>query len=82
MVVFGVFTLAALGSLLILIAGFVGAKPFTGLVLKPDAVMSEAQLTGLFGALRIPLLWSMLLFAVGGCFVFIAFFIFAVGTIV
>jgi hypothetical protein len=44
--------------------------------------MSEAQLTGLFGALRIPLLWSMLLFAVGGCFVFIAFFIFAVGTIV
>ncbi len=82
MVVFGVFTLAAIGSLLVLIAGFVGAKPFTGLVLKPDATMTEAQLTALFGALRVPLIWSMLLFALGGCFVFIAFFIFAVGTIV
>ncbi len=82
MVVFGVFTLAAIGSLLVLIAGFVGAKPFHGLYLKPNATMSEAQLTALFGALRTPLIWSMLLFALGGCFVFIAFFIFAVGTIV
>lgn len=81
MVVYGVLTLAAIGSLLVLIAGFVGARPFLALNLRPDATMTEAQLTALLGALRVPLIWSMLMFALGGCFVFIAFFIFAVGTL-
>lgn len=76
-----VLALAAIGSLLVLIAGFVGARPFLTLDLKPDATLTEAQITALFGALKTPLTWSMLLFAVGGCFVFIAFFIFAVGPL-
>ncbi len=76
-----VLTLGAIGGCLVLIAGFVGASPFLRLDLKPDATLSEAQLTGLFGALKTPLTWSMLLFGVGGCFVFIAFFIFAVGVL-
>lgn len=77
-----VVALAAIGGLLVLIAGFVGARPFLTLDLKPDATLTEAQITALFGSLRPHLIWSMVLFGVGGCFVFIAFFVFAVGPLV
>ena len=68
--------LGALGGLLVLIAGIVGAKPFIGLKLKEGDELTTAQITGVFGVLKGSLTWSLLLFAAGGASVMIAFGIF------
>ncbi len=68
--------LGALGGLLVLIAGIVGAKPFIGLKLKEGDELTTAQITGVFGVLKGSLTWSLLLFAAGGASVMIAFVIF------
>ncbi len=68
--------LGALGGLLVLIAGLVGAKPFCGLKLNPGDELTTGQITGVIGALKTYLTWSLLLFAAGGACVFIAFGIF------
>ncbi|MEK6765406.1 MAG: hypothetical protein AABY49_04150 [Planctomycetota bacterium] len=69
-------TLGALGGLLVLIAGIVGAKPFCGLKINPGDNLSTAQITGVVGALKAYLTWSLLLFAAGGACVFAAFVIY------
>lgn len=51
-------TLGALGGLLVLIAGIVGAKPFCGLKINPGDNLSTAQITGVVGALKAYLTWS------------------------
>lgn len=68
--------LGALGGLLVLIAGIVGAKPFIGLKLKEGDELTTAQITGVLGALKTYLTWSLLLFAAGGASVMTAFIIF------
>ena len=68
--------LGALGGLLVLIAGIVGAKPFIGLKLKEGDELTTAQITGVFGVLKSSLTCSLLLFAAGGASVMIAFVIF------
>ncbi|MCQ4574913.1 MAG: hypothetical protein NOU37_06655 [Candidatus Brocadiales bacterium] len=68
--------LGALGGLLVLIAGLVGAKPFLGLKLKKGDDLSTANITAVLGVLRSHLLLSLLLFAAGGACVFAAFLVF------
>ncbi|HHT9117910.1 MAG TPA: hypothetical protein ACFYD1_04685 [Candidatus Hypogeohydataceae bacterium YC38] len=65
--------LGALGGLLVLIAGFVGAWPFLRLHLAPGQELNTGQITAVLGVLRSFLIWSLLLFAVGGIFVLCAF---------
>lgn len=68
--------LGAVGGLLVLIAGIVGAIPFCGLKLNPGDELTTGQITGVVGVLKTYLSWSLLLFAGGGAFVLIAFGIF------
>ena len=65
--------LGALGGLLVLIAGFVGAWPFLRLHLAQGQELNTGQITAVLGVLRSFLIWSLLLFAVGGIFVLCAF---------
>ncbi len=68
--------LGAMGGLLVLIAGLVGAKPFLGLKLKEGDELSTGQITAVLKLLRSYLVWSLLLFAAGGACVFAAFLVF------
>ncbi|HHT9133798.1 MAG TPA: hypothetical protein ACFYD2_02755 [Candidatus Avalokitesvara rifleensis] len=69
--------LGAIGGLLVLIAGFVGSKPF--ITLKPPAsALNAAQLTGVFRLLKTYMSWALLLFALGGIFIMAAFIVFMI----
>ncbi|HHT9133797.1 MAG TPA: hypothetical protein ACFYD2_02750 [Candidatus Avalokitesvara rifleensis] len=68
--------LGAIGGLLVLIAGFVGAAPFVRLNLPSGTTLNAAQMTGVVRVLKSYLSWSLTLFAVGGIFLFAAFLIF------
>lgn len=65
--------LGLLGGLLVMIAGFVGAYPVLKLKIPPGAVLDNSQITGALRFLIPYLRWSLLLFAIGGIFVLIAF---------
>lgn len=75
---FVILILGAVGGLLVLIAGIVGAKPFLGLHLKEGADLSTAVITSTLGVLRGYLCWSLLLFAAGGFMVLAAFVIYII----
>ncbi len=68
--------LGAMGGLLVLIAGLVGAKPFLGFKVKEGDDLSTANITAVLGVLRNHLVWSLLLFAAGGACVLGAFLVF------
>ncbi len=68
--------LGAMGGLLVLIAGLVGAKPFLGLEVKKGDDFSTATITAVLGVLQSHLVWSLLLFAAGGACVLAAFLVF------
>ncbi len=68
--------LGAMGGLLVLIAGLVGAKPFLGLKVEKGDDLSTVNITAVLGVLRSYLLWSLLLFAAGGACVLAAFLVF------
>lgn len=68
--------LGAIGGLLVLIAGFVGAAPFVRLNLPSGATLNAAQMTGVVRVLKSYLSWSLTLFGIGGIFLFAAFLIF------
>ncbi len=65
--------LGAIGGLLVLIAGFVGAKPFLGLNLPAGTNLTTAELTGVVRALKTYLSWSLTLFGIAGIFLLITF---------
>ncbi len=68
--------LGAIGGLMVLIAGVVGAIPFVRVQIPPGAELTNAQVTGVFKVLKCYLSWALILFAVGGLFVLIAFLYF------
>lgn len=67
--------LGAVGGILVLVAGFVGSKPFISL--KPPATaLNAAQLTGVFRLLKTYMSWALVLFGIGGIFIMAAFIVF------
>lgn len=65
--------LGAIGGLLVLIAGFVGAWPFLKLTLAPGQELNTGQITAVLKVLKCYLSWALVLFGVGGVFVLAAF---------
>ena len=65
--------LGLLGGLFVAIAGFVGGLPCCKVQIPPGAVLTDAQITGALRYLLPYLRWSLILFAIGGIFVFCAF---------
>lgn len=68
--------LGALGGLLVLIAGFVGSKPFMTINPPPGATLNAAQLTGAVRMLKTYMSWALVLFGIGGIFIMAAFLVF------
>lgn len=68
--------LGAIGGMLVLIAGFVGAAPFVRLSIPEGGSLTPAQMTAWVRASKSWLAWSLSLFGVGGVFLFVAFLIF------
>lgn len=76
MMLLAVKILGAIGGLLVLIAGFVGATPFLKLQLKPGQDLTAGQITGVVRVLKSYLSWALVLFGVGGVMVLCAFLVF------
>ncbi len=68
--------LGAIGGLLVLIAGFVGSKPFVTIKPAPGSTLTAAQLTGAVRLLKTYMSWALVLFGMGGFFIMAAFIVF------
>lgn len=67
--------LAAIGGVLVLIAGFVGSAPWVRLG-SPSGSLNAAQLTGVLKVVKSYMTWALVLFGVGGIFILAAFIVF------
>lgn len=77
MMLLAVKILGAIGGVLVLIAGFVGSAPWVRLKPAPGASLNAAQLTGVLRLVKSYMTWALVLFGVGGIFIFAAFIVLA-----